>query len=270
MGREKYGEVKPKMKKCKKFLELMDGYIQGKLSETDKEAVEQHYFECNRCFEQLQFQEKMLGAIQNQGETLFAEYIKKREPLRKPFWSRLLDRLFPRVPIWRRAWICAAAGLILLAVLLPTIYRLTSPNPYAGLVQFEAYPYVSPGLRNGAGPAERRFEEGMQLYKVKEFGEAAEKLERAIAMNPEKAEAHFYLGICYLFEEKSKGAITSFRRALDLKPAQSTYQWYLGQAYLQKGKGKSALQEFQDVLRLGERYSKDAEKMIEKINKITE
>ena len=71
------------MKKCKKFVELMDGYIQGTLSEADKETVEQHYFECDRCLEELQFRERLIGSIQEHGETFFAEYTKKRDKGRK-------------------------------------------------------------------------------------------------------------------------------------------------------------------------------------------
>lgn len=52
------------MSKCK-FENLIDGYLLNKLSEGDKEAFEEHYFNCSSCFEQLQERDVIIRTIKN-------------------------------------------------------------------------------------------------------------------------------------------------------------------------------------------------------------
>ncbi|MCX8160653.1 MAG: zf-HC2 domain-containing protein [Candidatus Saccharicenans sp.] len=52
------------MSKCK-FEDLIDGYLLNKLSEGDREAFEEHYFNCSSCFEQLQERDVIIRTIKN-------------------------------------------------------------------------------------------------------------------------------------------------------------------------------------------------------------
>jgi hypothetical protein len=64
------------MKKCK-FEDLIDGYLLNRLSEQDKEAFEEHYFNCSSCFEQLQEKDIIIRTIKNNPDLL-----EEKEPAR--------------------------------------------------------------------------------------------------------------------------------------------------------------------------------------------
>ncbi len=57
------------MKKCN-FEDLIDGYLLNRLSEQDKEAFEEHYFNCSSCFEQLQEKDIIIRTIKNNPDLL--------------------------------------------------------------------------------------------------------------------------------------------------------------------------------------------------------
>lgn len=52
------------MSKCK-FEDLIDGYLLNRLSEGDREAFEEHYFNCSSCFEKIQERDVIIRTIKN-------------------------------------------------------------------------------------------------------------------------------------------------------------------------------------------------------------
>jgi len=78
--------------------ELIEKYLSGELSEQEKESFEEHYFECDECFQELVFQQETIDLIKTEGEIIFADYLN-----RKPISVRvkeLLESLKPKpVPI---------------------------------------------------------------------------------------------------------------------------------------------------------------------------
>ena len=258
------------MKECENIQsrELIDDYIRGNLPESEKEALEQHYFECDRCFAELQAREKLIEVIQERGETIFAEYITKRKPFRESFRAGLLDRLFPKAPLWRQGWVYAAATVAVVLILVPVVSTLFGPNKYEHLAEFKPYPYLLAGLRSGASDGERLFHEGMRLYTDKDYDQAALRLEEVVAVDPESVLAYFYLGVCFLMEEKTAHAIQSLHKATVAQPDSEIFHWYLGQAYLKKGDGNKALIAFERVRALNGEYRIRAEALIRKIDEI--
>lgn len=258
------------MKECEniKSRELIDDYIQGKLPESEQEALEQHYFECDRCFTELQAREKLIEVIQERGETIFAEYIVKRKPVRESFWADFLDRLFPKAPLWRQGWVYAAATAAVVLILVPLFSTLFGPNKYEHLADIKPYPYLLTGLRSGASDTERIFHEGMKLYTEEDYVQASQHLKEVVTKNPDNVSAHFFLGISFMMEENTGGAIQSLKRAATAQPDSEIFHWYLGQAYLKKGDGNKAIKEFEKVRDLDGEYRMRAEAMIRKIEEI--
>ena len=246
----------------------MDDYIRGKLSDADKEVFEQHYFECDRCFEELQFRENLLGVIREHGEAIFADQIRKREPIRESWGARALDRLFPKVPIWRRGWVYAAVSIAVILILIPIFSTMFAPNKYEHLSDVKPYPYLLSGLRSGAVEGERLFHEGMRFYSEENYDQAAQDLKKAVALDPENIIAQFYLGVCFLIMDKPGEAVKSLERATVAQPDSEIFHWYLGQAYLKRGDGEKALTEFERVRDVDGDYRMRAEALIRKIEEI--
>ena len=258
------------MKECDKVknFELIDGYIQGKLSEADREAFERHYFECDPCFEELQFREKLLGVTRDHGETIFADYITKRKHIREPLGPRILDRLFPGIPTWRQGWIYAAVSVAVILIMIPILSTLFAPNKYEHLSDIKPYPYLFAGLRSGGSEGERLFQQGMRHYTDGEYDQSSRYLEKVVTIDSKSALAQFYLGICFLMMDKTGMAVQSLERAVAAQPDSEIFHWYLGQAFLKEGDGERARVEFEKVRDLNGDFQTRAKTLIRKMGEI--
>ncbi|MGB9764672.1 MAG: zf-HC2 domain-containing protein [Candidatus Saccharicenans sp.] len=67
------------MSKCK-FENLIDGYLLNRLSERDKAAFEEHYFNCSSCFQKLQERDLVIRIIKNHPEVLAVKESEARVP----------------------------------------------------------------------------------------------------------------------------------------------------------------------------------------------
>ena len=59
---------------------------------------------------------------------------------------------------------------------------------------------------------------GLQLVRQGELGEGIALLEQAVILAPEKAEAHFNLGIAYTLQEAIPNAMLAYQKALEIDP----------------------------------------------------
>jgi len=100
------------MKKCK-YEELIDDYLLGRLSPPEKEAFEEHYFNCSLCFHKLQERDAIISVIKSEGVTLFQD-IYARELTKSPSWWEKLTAFlpFPQVAV-----AVTTAAIVLLVVL---------------------------------------------------------------------------------------------------------------------------------------------------------
>jgi tetratricopeptide (TPR) repeat protein len=257
------------MTKCRKVrnIELMDDYLQARLSEADKEAFERHYFECDRCFEELKFREHLMQACREHGQVIFSDVLRGRGAAGKGGLAGALARLFPG-PLWTRKWIYAAAVSVIILMMMSTFFTFSGRNKYEHLAKIKPYPYLLSGLRNGASNGESLFQEGMRFYTNGDYNHASERLERVVALDSENVLAQFYLGVCSLMLEKPERAIRHLERASVTEPDIEIFHWYLGQAYLKKGNGERALLEFERVRGLNGEFRTRAETLIGEIEKI--
>lgn len=101
------------MNRCR-FEDKIDGYLLNRLEGTEKDEFEEHYFNCDACFQRLREREMLIRVVKARGQAL----------LEAPRTQPRLLRLAPR------AWAAAAAGVILVAatiLLLPRFQR-TAPD----------------------------------------------------------------------------------------------------------------------------------------------
>jgi serine/threonine protein kinase/tetratricopeptide (TPR) repeat protein len=92
---------------------------------------------------------------------------------------------------------------------------------------------------------------GRDLYDAKEFDGAAAEFRRVIKLQPDNAEAHFYLGRYYHTKLKYDEALASYREALRLKlDDPSRVHVGIGRVLKKQGKADGAAVAFREAIRL--------------------
>jgi hypothetical protein len=92
--------------------EIVESYLQGKLSDVDSQAFEEHYFVCEECFAEVRAAGKFIAGIRQAAETgLLAESIPSRTPPRR-VWR----------PAFGFAW--AAAAVLILTTAWVALFEL--------------------------------------------------------------------------------------------------------------------------------------------------
>lgn len=268
----------PKMRK------LMGRYEFGILSPNEQKEFEAHLLQCQACFEEL-YSMTPVAQRMRENPDLFLRELAVREAayvgiLRKikAWWRRAASGernvLRPGIkpaaqPIFGRAVKVGVPVAFAIAVALILCHRFTPPpGKYAHLAVIERAYYRPVAIRTGERfpEAERLFDEAMVHYNRAEYAQAIEGLSKSIEKDPNNADAHFYLGICYLLERNAGRAIKHLQKALDLvgAPAEK-YHWYLGNAHLLRENRNRALAEFKKVVDFEGDYQFEAKKIIAKM-----
>jgi len=100
------------MNRCR-FDDKIDGYLLNRLEGTERDAFEEHYFNCERCFLRLQERDRLIRIVKARGPAL----------LEAPPVRTLLRRPAPL------AWAAAAAGVVLVAATLLVLPRFGRQAP---------------------------------------------------------------------------------------------------------------------------------------------
>jgi len=58
---------------------FIEKYLAKKLTESEQNLFEEHFFSCEECFSELETTKQMMEMVKQEGEVLFPEYNKKRE-----------------------------------------------------------------------------------------------------------------------------------------------------------------------------------------------
>ena len=95
--------------------------------------------------------------------------------------------------------------------------------------------------RGGAGDAVALTNLGFAYAKAGQYEKAVEVLTRAVRLNPESAEAHYFLGAAYNNMDRFEEAVGAFREAVRLRP-----EW--GEAYSGLGVAYNCARRFEESL----------------------
>jgi len=104
--------------KCKNKIKekVIDDYIMGVMPKEKKEAFEEHYFNCDVCFQALKLKEEAIAIIKDEGVSIFAKYLKsKSDEKRKSAHSRIPK--FPQILPERLPAFVFATVVIIMALL---------------------------------------------------------------------------------------------------------------------------------------------------------
>ncbi len=95
--------------------QVVDDYLSGRLSAAEREAFDEHCFDCDLCFQELRFQEMCAGLIKKEGRQLFADYLQMAtQPQAVPWLERLRVSL-AGIGYRRLAWAVVTVVVIALA-----------------------------------------------------------------------------------------------------------------------------------------------------------
>ena len=255
---------------------LISRYEFDLLNDAEKRQFELHLKECKDCFEELYSMTPAVKAMRDNPE-LYLARLKVRESFYvrlKTLWDNAVEALggaFRIQPQLIRVAVPAVATAAV-AVLAVTIF-LGRPGEYARLAVIEKDFYRPIELRTGIDydKYEICFHEGMVAYAEGDYSQAIKALSESVQLNPKYAKGRFYLGLCYLYEEKIDEAVQQLNQTIAIAEEESLLEkahWYLGNAYLKKEDGGKALEEFRKVREFQGRYQTDVVTMIERIERV--
>lgn len=110
------------MSKCN-FEDLIDGYLLNKLSEGDKQAFEEHYFNCSSCFEKLQERDVIIRTIKNNPALL-----EEKEEVRSSVLAGLRREVASFLTVRQLAF-AGVTALLVMIIVFAVLPRGQAPAP---------------------------------------------------------------------------------------------------------------------------------------------
>src|SRR3954471_2543235 len=183
---------------------LAEAYLLGRLSESERDAYEAHYFECARCYSELQ-------ALRDVQDALRAT--PAAASTRPWVWAAIAATLM--LASSAIAWVALRPGTSGQAPVIATAPAPLSPDvqEMTRLAAVTPPPYEPRRLRS-AEPREA-FTSGMAKYRAGDYAGAIPLLERAVAQEPQADDARFYLGASQLLAGNATVAIATLKPIAD-------------------------------------------------------
>ena len=261
--------------------EFAELYLRAELSDADQEAFERHYFECARCFDDLETYRALRRGLEKTARVSPAAFAARGS------WSH-----------WK--WAAAAASVVLaiaLSSLLPqTPLQRTTPEPpevtgasppaapgappaveqsapevdvpsLTELAHVLPPGYTTAVMRGVPDDATRRFREAMQRYVRGDYAGALSGLRAAASLDADAPDIAFFLGICSLLTGEPEAAIAQLRRTIALgeSPYLEEARFYLAKAYLRRGELQAAESELRKTVQLRGDREKEARELLQNV-----
>jgi len=240
--------------------EVVEQYLLGQLGDEARDAFEQHYFECARCFQLLQSYQDLQVELARSKDAIVST--PARRWIRKWAWLPaaavvfLALRVFlserPGTGIGGSPPVAAPAP----APLASSASQGSSPQPAApfleDLARVEAPRYAQDRLRGAADPATVRFQQAMDRYQQRDYAGAIAPLREASRVDPEAPHIAFFLGVSNLLAGRPGEAADALRAtvALGESPYLEEAHFYLAKAYVRRGRIDEAITEVERTIRL--------------------
>ena len=262
--------------------EILDSYLVGRLSEEDREALEAHYFECARCFDDL----TTLKAIQGELRRTARAFAAGRQ-----------QRFLRWAPAAGLAAVAVLAAGVMFSMRAPAPTALPESPPAQTPVQtqspdrplpraadpadapppsLEQLARVEPPrydplrLRGAPDEATARFERGMERYRAADYQAAIGDLREAAELDPDATHIRFFLGISHLMSGQDNAAIQHLRATIAL--GDSAYleeaHWYLAKAFLRQKNVAAARAQLTKLVQLRGSRSAEAQRLLTQIEAI--
>ena len=103
--------------------------------------------------------------------------------------------------------------------------------------------------------ATKHYKLGVDFAKRREFSGAISEYQKALAINPNYADAHCKLGVAYRYQGKLDEAIASYQKAIAIEPDYVKAHNNLGYAYSKQGKYDLAIESHQKAISIKPDYA---------------
>jgi tetratricopeptide (TPR) repeat protein len=264
--------------------EMVERYVLGRLDDATQEAFEQHFFECVRCFEDVQICRALQGELERTGAAVQAEPRRTVVVARWRWAVSFALAVAVLVVAWRWQFSPSTDHPATPVAVKPSSGTEPQPGPQsqspvahvpdvpslAELAQVTPPPYAPVTLRGTPGEAGLRFRAAMQHYQEGDYRAAIPGLRAAVELNPEAVDANFFLAVCRLLEGQTNAAIAGLRRTIALgdSPFLEEAHIYLAKAYLRKADLVSARGELDQAIRLHGDRQREVRQLLEEIKKL--
>jgi tetratricopeptide (TPR) repeat protein len=256
---------------CERVLQedIAVAYLRGDLPEAERDAFEQHTFECADCFERLQVVRALQGVLRREAEAGRGTAVVGR-------------RRGPGV-----GWLAWAAGAAFVAVGATMILRnmpppgpvpTTAPTASASVPTAQPSvtvttparlepPLYAPLIVRGAAPPDTPFTKAMEAYVRGDYPAAASGLRAALEEDPADAEARFYLGVSELVAGRSPEAVRELDRVAtgDDTGFAEAARYYLAHAYLAQRDVAAARRELRRVAHGDGDHKEQAQRLLQEL-----
>lgn len=258
-------------------------YLTGHLSEAERDAYERHYFNCDRCFQEL----TTVGALRSELNAPALRALDASRPPRRnqwPAWLGAAAAIVLGVGLWTmlrsREGDPAPAGIAEPAVAPPAPIASAPPPPapapverpvsLTALARFDPPPYEAPVLRAAEGEARKLFQAAMTHYLAGAHAQAVDGLRLATARDPRASDASFFLGVCLLLTKQPQMGITELRRTIALgdSPYLEEAHFYLAKGLLAVGDTGAARRELLTMIALAGDRQREAKELLSQVERI--
>ena len=285
---------------------IKDEYVLGKLSDTEKEAFEKHFFECDSCFQELKLQQEMVQLIKEEGSVLFAEYLRAEQKQAKdtvPESAKTFS--FPRFKIQFKPFYATAAILLIMIGSFYAAKNFFQKDLLASIEFDDQVPYKfvhESGFRSGDQKTtgavisffNNQFSIGISDYTalnyigaieiLKPLESELEKLQQVMDAEKfasAKNDYHFFLGVSYLAAAQSKKYVLAdsikniylqyaIQQLVNSKKTghihDNRVSYFLGMSYILAGSKQKAISELQEIEKTSDFY-KNGEELSKSIRK---
>ncbi len=241
---------------------LLAQYELGLLEEGEREAFQNHLLHCDFCHAELYAMEPVMDLLRAKRAAALASQ-------RRAFLLKM------RMVLWaerRRAIRWAASILIAVSAALAAFFWTRAPEKPPDVPPIALPEKAPPSAPRSSLSAEEiarlrgaetreTIDRARSAYEKGDFVRAVELLLPIARLEPENAEAHFWLGASWLQLNRPQEAIAPLRRALQLSLGveRERSRYYLALAYARAGYRAEALRELETLIAEESVYRTEAE-----------
>lgn len=274
--------------------QILESYLLGKLSDEDRDAFEEHFFECTHCFDEVR---TLQAARKELANGRVGGRANRRHRLVRWLPAGLAAGTLP-IAVAPAAVVVLVAGAIiwLWSTVSRAPYRMTNPSPSSQmqsaqpppgppeatvfsvsaqpsieqLGRIDPPPYEPGTLRGPLDEATQRFRRGMARYRNADYTKAVEDLRAASKLDPTAAHINFFLGVSQLLSGHDDAAIDSLRGTIALgdSPYLEDAHFYLAKAFLRRKDVDAAKAELNLVIKLRGSRSEQARELVAEVERI--
>lgn len=239
-------------------LDLIEHYLDGSLSETERLAFEERVSGDAELRAQVEEMRLIREGIVRASRKVVLKSLQELE-------ATLPAVETPVIPLWRKTWLQVAAGISLLALCVYLLWPRTQEPAQLFAEYFEPYPnIIMPTVRGVIENDSTAKAQGFRAYDQQNYAEAIRLFE---AVQQKDEGVFLYLGNSYLANGQPEKALPLFEKVLnnyDVFDEQA--EWYVAVSYLKLEEREKAREALQKVVARESSYKSKAQLILEKLN----